>query len=59
MQKLLLTLIIVLLDTVTNFPAVRLKFLPAMTMTKMRQCWKETAVPTQLLSHTALLMPSA
>jgi len=58
-QKPLLTLSIELLDTVTNFPAVRMKFLPAMTMMKMRECWIETGVPTQLLSHTASLTLAA
>jgi uncharacterized membrane protein len=58
-QGLLLTLSIVLLETVTNFPAVRLKFFAAMAMMKIRQCWKETGVPTQLLSHIASLMLSA
>jgi hypothetical protein len=58
-QELLLTLSRVWLDTVTNFPAVRLNFLPAMRMMKTRQCWKETGAPTQWLSHTASLMLSA
>jgi hypothetical protein len=51
-----LTLSRVLLDTGTNFPAVRLKFLLATAMMKTRQRWKETGVPTQLVFQTASAM---
>jgi uncharacterized membrane protein len=50
-----LTLSLVLLDTGTNFPAVRLNCLLAMILMMMRECWKGTGAPTQLLSQTASL----
>jgi hypothetical protein len=51
-----LTLSRVLLDTGTYFPAVRLKFLLATAMMKMRQRWKETGAPTQSIFQTASAM---
>jgi hypothetical protein len=55
----ILTLSIVVLDTGTNFPAVRVNSLLAMAVMKMRQRWKETGIPTQSHLHAASLTLSA
>jgi hypothetical protein len=55
----ILTLSIVVLDTGTNFPAVRVNSLLAMAVMKTRQRWKETGIPTQSHLHAASLTLSA
>jgi hypothetical protein len=54
-----LTLIIVALDTGTNFPAVSIISLFAILMTKLRQRMKGTGAPTQSQPQAASLTLSA
>jgi hypothetical protein len=49
----------VVLDTGTNFPAVRVNSLLEAAMMKTRHCGKETGVPTQSQPHAASLTLSA
>jgi aryl carrier-like protein len=49
----------VVLDTGTNFPAVRVNSLLATAMMKTRERWKETGSPTQSHIHAASLTLSA
>jgi hypothetical protein len=49
----------VVLDTGTNFPAVRVNSLLAMAVMKTRQRWKGTGIPTQSHLHAASLTLSA
>jgi len=49
----------VVLDTGTNFPAVRVNPLLAAAMTKTRQRGKVAGVPTQSHPHAASLTPYA
>ena len=55
----ILTFIMVLLHTGTNFPAVSVNSLLAVAMMKTRQRWNETGVPTQSHPQTASLTLSA
>jgi hypothetical protein len=50
---------IVVLETGTNFPAVRVNSLLAMAVMETRQRWKETGIPTQSHLHAESLTLSA
>jgi hypothetical protein len=54
-----LTFIMVLLHTGTNFPAVSVNSLLAVAMMKRRQRWNGTGVPTQSHPQAASLTLSA
>jgi hypothetical protein len=55
----ILTFIMVLLHTGTNFPAVSVNSLFTAAMMKTRQRWNGTGVPTQSHPHAASLIISA